>query len=257
MRDCCRLGTGTGMGRIEAQAADHDRGARRRGGGGVTDVLAVRGIAHELAEGGVTDVIVCPGSGSTPLALAVRAHPGLRVRVLLDERSAGFFAVGLARASRRPVAVVVTSGTAAAELLPAVVEASLARVPLVVLTADRPPELRERGAPQTIDQDHLYGTHAKWYTELPLFDGDPATNAHVRSVAGRAVATAAAGRAGPVQVNVPSREPLPPDGALGTDALDGLDGTAAPAATAPFTSAITGRATLDDDLVAELATLLG
>src|SRR3954454_11948316 len=140
------------MGRIEAEAADHDRRARRRGGRGVTDVLALRGIAHELAEGGVTDVIVCPGSRSTPLALAVRAHPGLRVRVLLDERSAGFFAVGLARASRRPVAAVVPSGKAAAELFRAVVELSLAPVPLDPLTAERRPELRCRGAAQPIDQ---------------------------------------------------------------------------------------------------------
>src|SRR3954469_9762463 len=198
MRDRRRLGTGTGMGRIEAQAADHDRGARRRGGGGVTDVLAVRGIAHELAEGGVTDVIVCPGSRSTPLALAVRAHPGLRVRVLLDERSAGFFALGLARASRRPVAVVVTSGTAAAELLPAVVEASLARVPLVLLTADRPAELRERGAAHTIVQFSIFGSHARWSTDLPLLDGEPETRRHVLSAIGRAVATARGGAARPV-----------------------------------------------------------
>ncbi len=100
------------------------------------------------------------------------------------------------------------------ELGPAVVEASYARVPLVVLTADRPAELRDRGAPQTIDQERLYGRHAKWFTELPLFDGDPATAAHVRSVAARAVATATAGPAGPVHLNVPFREPLLPDGPL-------------------------------------------
>ena len=98
------------------------------------------------------------------------------------------------------------------ELGPAVVEATHSRVPLVVLTADRPPELRDRGAPQTIDQDHLYGRFAKWFSELPLLDGDPATEAHVRSVAGRAVATALAGPAGPVHLNVPFREPLLPDG---------------------------------------------
>src|SRR4051794_28771522 len=247
MRDCCRLGTGTGMGRIEAQAADHDRGARRRGGGGVTDVLAVRGIAHELAEGGVTDVIVCPGSRATPLALAVRAHPGLRVRVLLDERSAGFFAVGLARASRRPVAVVVTSGTAAAELLPAVVEASLARVPLVVLTADRPPELRERGAAQTIDQVGIFGVHARWSVDLPLLDGEPETRRHVRSVVARAVATARGGPAGPVHLNIGFREPLIPSAALGPLTED--DGETV----GPFTSVVARRSVLDPAAVGDLA----
>src|SRR3954468_20039944 len=227
------------MGRIEAQAADHDRGARRRGGGGVTDVLALRAIAHELAAGGVSDVIVCPGSRSTPLALAVRAHPGLRVRVLLDERSAGFFALGLARASRRPVAVVVTSGTAAAELLPAVVEASLARVPLVLLTADRPPELRARGAAQTIDQVGIFGVHVRWSIDLPLLDGEPETRRHVRSAIGRAVATARGAPAGPVHVNIGFREPLIPSGALGPLTED--DGEPLE----PFTSVVGGHSALD------------
>ncbi len=209
----------------------------------MTDVLALRGIAHELMAAGVAEVVVCPGSRSTPLALAVRAHPGLRVRVLLDERSAGFFALGLARASRRPVAVVVTSGTAAANLLPAVVEASLARVPLILLTADRPPELRDRGAPQTIDQVRLFGGYVRWFCELPLLDGAPETRRHVRSVVGRAVATARAGPAGPVHLNIPFREPLVPTSALGPlDPLDspgGADGHAR-----PFTDVVAGRAVL-------------
>ena len=110
--------------------------------------------------------------------------------------------------------LLATSGTAVVEFAPAVVEAQLSRVPLVVLTADRPAELRDRGAPQTIDQAHLYGRAAKWFAELPLLDGAPATLAHGRWVAGRAVAVAAAGPAGPVQVNVPFREPLLPDGPL-------------------------------------------
>ncbi len=163
----------------------------------------------------MTDAVVCPGSRSTPLALALRAHPGLRVRVLLDERSAGFFALGLAKATRRPTVVVTTSGTAAANLLPAVVEASLGRVPLLVVTADRPPELRDRGAAQAIDQDRLFGRHAKWFAELPLLDGEDVTRRHVRSVAARAVATSLAGPAGPVHLNAPFREPLVPAGALG------------------------------------------
>ena len=124
---------------------------------------------------------------------------------MLDERAAGFFALGLARASRRAVAIVVTSGTAVANLLPAVVEASMARVPLVVLTADRPPELRERGAPQTIDQVGIFGAQVRWSVDLPLLDGEAETRRHVRSVVGRAVAVASrlAGRPGPPQHPVP------------------------------------------------------
>ena len=181
----------------------------------MTDTRALRGFVDELVHGGLRHAIVCPGSRSTPLALALRAHPEIRVRVLLDERSAGFFALGLAKAERRPVAVLTTSGTAAANLLPAVVEASLGRVPLVVLTADRPPELRDRGAPQAIDQVGLFGRHVKWFADLPLLDGEDVTRRHVRGVAARAVATAAAGPAGPVHLNVPFREPLVPAGPLG------------------------------------------
>jgi 2-succinyl-5-enolpyruvyl-6-hydroxy-3-cyclohexene-1-carboxylate synthase len=180
----------------------------------VSSAALLRAFVAELAAAGVRDAVVCPGSRSTPLALALRAAPGIRVRVLYDERAAGFFALGMARTSRRPVAVLATSGTASVELAPAVVEASLSRVPLVLLTADRPIELRDRGAPQTIDQVHLFGRATRWYTELPLFDGDPATEAHVRWVAGRAVAVATQGPAGPVHVNAPFREPLLPDGPL-------------------------------------------
>ncbi len=221
----------------------------------MTDVLALRGIAEELVQAGVTEVVVCPGSRSTPLALATRAHPGLGVRVLLDERSAGFFALGLARASRRPVAVVVTSGTAVANLLPAIVEASLARVPLVLLTADRPPELRDRGAPQTIDQVGIFGGHVRWYAELPLLDGSPEIRRHVRSVVGRAVATAGGGPAGPVHLNVPFREPLVPSSGLGP--LEQPTGRAARAR--PFVDVVAGRASLASgdlaDLAARLATV--
>ena len=215
----------------------------------MSNAALLRAFAGELVAAGVRDAVICPGSRSAPLALALRSTAGLRVRVLLDERAAGFFALGMARTSRRPVVLLATSGTATVEFSPAVVEARLSRVPLVVLTADRPAELRDRGAPQTIDQDHLYGRAAKWYTELPLLDDDPATAAHVRSVAGRAVATAAAGPAGPVQVNVPFREPLLPDGRLTGDRLR------APAVA--FTSAVTGRRTLDGDAIDRLAGRIG
>lgn len=217
----------------------------------MTDVLALREIVEALVEAGVAEVVVCPGSRSTPLALATRAHPGLRVRVLLDERSAGFFALGLARASRRPVAVVVTSGTAVANLLPAVVEASLARVPLVLLTADRPAELRDRGAPQTIDQVRIFGGHVRWFSELPLLDGAPETRRHVRSVIGRAVATARAGPAGPVHLNIPFREPLVPTSALGP--LGSLGAGDADGRARPFTHVVAGRAGLAVSDLADLA----
>ena len=182
----------------------------------MTGTLALRAMVQALVDAGVEDVVACPGSRSTPLALATRAHPGLRVRVLLDERSAGFFALGLAKASRRPVAVVVTSGTAVANLLPAVVEASLARVPLVLLTADRPPELRDRGAPQTIDQVHIFGGHVRWFADLPVMDDLSETRRHVE-VGRRARGGDSSFRAGrvPVHLNVPFREPLVPGSALG------------------------------------------
>jgi 2-succinyl-5-enolpyruvyl-6-hydroxy-3-cyclohexene-1-carboxylate synthase len=213
----------------------------------VTDVVALREMVEGLVAGGVTETIVCPGSRSTPLALAAKAHPGLTVRVLLDERSAGYFALGLARASRRPVAVIVTSGTAAANLMPSVVETSLARVPLVLFTADRPAELRDRGSPQTIDQSHLYGRYARWFAELPLLDGEDVTRRHVRAVVDRAIATARGGPAGPVHLNVPFREPLVPVGALApsTDRDESASG--------PIAEVVPARFQLEDREVDRLA----
>lgn len=200
----------------------------------------LRAFVDELARGGIREAVVCPGSRSTPLALALRAHPAIRVRVLLDERAAGFFALGLARVSRRPVALLATSGTAAVNFAPAVVEALADRVPLVVLTADRPPELRDRGAPQTIDQVRLYGTHAKWWAELPVFEDSLELVAHLRSVAGRAVATASATPAGPVHLNVPFREPLIPEGELGAEVDDPADRAVFSGGGGPFTAVLRG-----------------
>jgi 2-succinyl-5-enolpyruvyl-6-hydroxy-3-cyclohexene-1-carboxylate synthase len=223
----------------------------------LSDADLLRAFVDELVLAGVRDAVVCPGSRSTPLALALRMAPDLQVRVLLDERSAGFFALGLARTSRRPVVLLATSGTATVEFAPAVVEAQLARVPLVVLTADRPPELRDRGAPQTIDQDHLYGRAAKWYAELPLSDGQAVTAAHVRSVAGRVVATAAAGPAGPVHLNVPFREPLLPDGSLLAGEHAPRAGTSGvPDVPRPFARAMAGPRVLDGRSVEALAARL-
>jgi 2-succinyl-5-enolpyruvyl-6-hydroxy-3-cyclohexene-1-carboxylate synthase len=219
----------------------------------VTDLIALRGLVDALVGGGVHEAVVCPGSRSTPLALALRAHPGITVRVLIDERSAGFFALGVAKAAGRPVAVLTTSGTAAANLLPAVVEASLGRVPLVLLTADRPAELRDRGAAQAIDQVRLFGTHAKWFAELPLFDGEAVTARHVCSVGARAVATAVAGPAGPVHLNVPFREPLVPDGPLGPLLSHGGVPGGGPADGEEPTSVVTGPRLLVDADVERLA----
>jgi len=130
-------------------------------------------LIQALAHAGVRDAIVCAGSRSAPLALAVDRSP-LRAHVALDERAGAYFALGLAKASGRPVVVVTTSGTAAANLHPAVVEAHHARVPLILLTADRPPELRDCGAAQTIDQIRLFGPAVRWFHEFGAPDEDPA-----------------------------------------------------------------------------------
>ena len=219
---------------------------------GGSPVSPLRAFVEELARAGVRDAVVCPGSRSTALALALRAHDRIRVRVLIDERSAGFFALGIARTTRRAVVLLATSGTAVVNFAPAVAEASLGRVPLVVLTADRPQELRDRGAPQTIDQDHLYGSHAKWFAELALMDEAPDTMAHVRSVAGRAVAAALEGPAGPVHLNLPLREPLIPTEDLGLFA-DPTGERRAGGVEAPFVATMTGGRTLDRDQVAAIA----
>lgn len=211
----------------------------------MSDAAGLRAFVEALVAAGIREAVVCPGSRSTPLALALRAAAGIRVRVLYDERAAGFFALGMARTVQRPVVLVATSGTAVVEFGPAVVEAQLSRVPLVLLTADRPAELRDRGAPQAIDQTHVFGRAAKWFTELPLLDGDPVTAAHWRWVAGRAVAVAAAGPPGPVHLNVPFREPLLPDGPLETPAAD--------AVAEPFVAVEAGRRALDDVALRALA----
>ena len=174
----------------------------------------LRAFVDELVRCGLREACTSPGSRSTPLVLSLAREPRLRATSHLDERCGAFFALGLAKASGRPVALACTSGTAAANYAPAVIEAHEARVPLLVLTADRPPELRDVGAGQTIDQVKLYGSAAKWYVEI---DDQPATPERVRWLRGlacRAYWTALGGRPGPVHVNVALREPLVHDGPL-------------------------------------------
>jgi 2-succinyl-5-enolpyruvyl-6-hydroxy-3-cyclohexene-1-carboxylate synthase len=173
--------------------------------------VVVGALVDELVRCGVRDACVCPGSRSTPLAVKLAQHAGLKLWMHLDERSAGFFGLGLARAAHRPVALLATSGTAAANFLPAIVEALYNRVPLIVLTADRPHELRDVGAPQTIDQLRLYGEHVKWFVDLPEPEATPDLVRYVRTVAGRAVASACDEPRGPVHLNWPLREPLMPE----------------------------------------------
>jgi 2-succinyl-5-enolpyruvyl-6-hydroxy-3-cyclohexene-1-carboxylate synthase len=170
----------------------------------------VRALVDELGRCGLRHAVTCPGSRNAPLLLALAAEPRVRSLSVLDERSAGYAALGIAKATGRPVAVTCTSGTAAANLMPAVAEAREARVPLIVLTADRPPELRDVGAGQAIDQLKLYGGQVKWFVEVGNLDPGREAAVHHRALACRAWATAWEGRPGPVHLNLPLREPLAP-----------------------------------------------
>ena len=151
----------------------------------------ITAFVDELVRCGMSDACTSPGSRDTPLLLALARHPRLRAHSHIDERCSGFFGLGIAKATGRPVALTCTSGTAAANLAPAVIEASEARVPLIVLTADRPPELRESGAGQTIDQIKLYGDAVRWFFEVGNHDVTDERIAWVRALACRAYATAA------------------------------------------------------------------
>lgn len=171
----------------------------------------LQAFVEELYRCGMRHAVTSPGSRNAPLALTLAAQDGVQAVSVLDERSAGFVALGMAKASGRPVAVTCTSGTAAANLHPAVVEAWEARVPLIVLSADRPPELRDVGAGQAIDQIKLYGSAAKWFVEVGTHEPSRETAIHHRALACRAYWTAAGGRPGPVHLNFPLREPLAPE----------------------------------------------
>jgi 2-succinyl-5-enolpyruvyl-6-hydroxy-3-cyclohexene-1-carboxylate synthase len=211
-------------------------------------------LVDELVRGGVREAVLAPGSRSAPLALALHAADAegrLRLHVRIDERSAAFLALGLGKASGVPVPVLTTSGTAVLNLAPAVTEADLAGVPLLLLTADRPPELRGTGANQTVDQVQAFGGAVRWYAEVGAPTERVGEVGYWRSLACQALAAAADG---PVHVNVPLREPLVPDGSPGwVEPLHGRPGGApwtgrAPAAAAPRP---------DDDLPARTVVVLG
>jgi 2-succinyl-5-enolpyruvyl-6-hydroxy-3-cyclohexene-1-carboxylate synthase len=188
-------------------------------------------FAEELARGGLRLAVISPGSRSTPLAVALWRQPEIEVSVIVDERSAGFFALGAAQANGEPVALLCTSGTALVNYHPAVCEADESGVPLLVLSADRPPELRGIGAGQTIDQIKTFGSSVRWFCEVGTHAADDDGLLHYRSVACRALAAARGEtRPGPVHLNLPWREPLAPvsvEGAVtATDplALEGREG---------------------------------
>ncbi len=208
-------------------------------------------FVEELARCGVRHAVLSPGSRSTPLALALWRQPAIEVSVIVDERSAGFFALGAAQATGRPVAALCTSGTAAANLHPAVAEADESGVPLLVLTADRPPELRGIGAGQTIDQLKLYGSSVRWFCEVGTHEADDDGLLHYRSVACRAYAAARGEpRPGPVHLNLAWRDPLAPlpvDGEVTATSSLALEGRGdRPLTAVPHSSSAPDPALLDE-----------
>lgn len=171
----------------------------------------VASFVDELVRVGVNEVVISPGSRSTPMAILMAEHPKMKVTINIDERSAAFYALGIAKAKLKPVAILCTSGTAAANYFPAIVEAFYSRIPLIVLTADRPHELRDVGAPQAIDQNQLYGNFVKWFVEMAIPEETDTMLKYVRTVASRAAGKALSAPAGPVHLNFPFREPLVPN----------------------------------------------
>lgn len=211
--------------------------------------VLLRAFVDELVRCGMRAACTSPGSRSTPLVLPLARAEGLETFSHVDERCAAFFALGHAKATGRPVALACTSGTAAAHYAPAVIEAHEGRVPLLVLTADRPPELRETGAGQTIDQIKLFGGTVKWFFEVGTHDETPDRLRWMRTLACRAYWTAATGRPGPVHLNFALREPLVPEGELAADDSGRRDG-------GPFVTRLAPVAQLAPDALSGVAEIV-
>jgi len=220
------------------------------------NVLWAETLVDELAAGGLEAACISPGSRSTPLTVAFAAHDDVEVFSVLDERSAAFFALGRARRTGEPTALVCTSGTAAANYHPAVIEASQARVPLLALTADRPPELRDSGANQTVDQEKLYGSAVRWYRDLPEPEATPRKLRRLRTDAARALAETTGTPPGPVHVNCPFRKPLEPVDVPGDVPADWNEGDERASEGRPggaYVETTRGRPTLPADRLDALA----
>ncbi|RLM88302.1 2-succinyl-5-enolpyruvyl-6-hydroxy-3-cyclohexene-1-carboxylic-acid synthase [Halobellus sp. Atlit-38R] len=216
------------------------------------NTLWARALVDELAAVGIDAVCISPGSRSTPLTVAFDRHEDIHVFSHLDERSSAYFALGRARRTGDVTPLVCTSGTAAANYHPAVIEASQSRVPMLLLTADRPPEIRDSGANQTIDQEKLYGDAVRWYRDVAEPEATPRKLRSLRTTAARAVTKATGTPAGPVHLNFPFRKPLEPtpvEGDVPTDlpesATAGRDGA--------FVDTTAGAPELDDDALRTLA----
>jgi 2-succinyl-5-enolpyruvyl-6-hydroxy-3-cyclohexene-1-carboxylate synthase len=182
-------------------------------------------LVETLVRANVGFAVVSPGSRSAPLTMAVARHPRLEAIPVLDERSAGFFALGLAKQKQLPVALVCTSGTAAANYLPAIVEAHETGVPLLVITADRPPEMRACASGQTVDQQKIYGSYVNFHHELAVPEASEPMLRYLRQTIVHALERTMRPFAGPVHVNAPFRDPLPPvdDGGVARKAIAGID----------------------------------
>ena len=224
------------------------------------NTLWARALVEELVRAGVSTACVSPGSRSTPLTVALADHDDIHVFSHLDERAAAYFALGRARRTGEVTPLVCTSGTAAANYHPAVLEADQSRVPLLALTADRPPELRDSGANQTADQEKLYGDAVRWYKDLPEPEAEARKLRSLRTTVARALTEAEGTNPGPVHLNVPFRKPLEPVEVPGDvpedlDALadegrrDGSGGRESPA----FVTRRGGAPELDDHELRQLA----